>query len=255
MSDQPEQTPQQMIATLRGDMVKADNGLVEQIKAKLDAQSLDFVLKEKDEQGKTKSTFKTYDEGLKAYVKQEIETAGEMTWEPQKEWYKTPEFMGFVTGLTAAMIGMTLVKVDVAMFDFSEQVANYVRRPVYKHLVSRIAKREIMTPLDKANHEAKLLDTRIQNIETRIKRMVPLLRNARNRIRALESRDELIETRIRRMTPLLRNARDRIRALESRDRNVRQAVQNIPNDSSVTNSTNRITKLRAEVDLLRAALA
>lgn len=222
-----DQTPEQKIATLRTDMTTADNQLLEQIKAKLDQASLDFVLQEKDEQGKIKNTFKTYDEGLKAYVKKEIETAGEMTWTPQQEWYKTPEFMGFVTGLTGSMFGMMLLKVDVAIFDFSEQVANYVRRPVYKHLVSRIAKREIKTPMDQAKHEANLLDQRVQRIETHL----------------------------RRLTPLVRNARNRVRALEARDRNVRQAVQNIPNDSSVTSSTNRITKLRAEVDLLRAALA
>ncbi|MGW0118283.1 hypothetical protein [Streptomyces sp. NPDC003327] len=220
-----DQTPEQMIATLRTDMTKADNELLGKIKERLDPKSFSFLLEEKDQQGKIPKTFKNYDEGLKAYVKKEIEAAGEMTWKPQIEWYKTPEFMGLVTGLT-------FLKLDLAIFDVTERVKRLALRAAsgVRNWVANRWRPSWRGEWRTAAHKGEL---QFQQLETTVGRLRPLVMDSRKKLRLLDKRVE---------------------KLELRDRNVRQAVQNVPNDSSVTGTTNRITRLRAEVDLLRAAL-
>lgn len=156
-----------------------------------------------------------------AWVKKETETS---LW----TFWKDPEIVG-------AAFAFTILKFELmSLINLDPAIEKWFNKKGWER--NRFG---IMAPIPKAEKERRAkeitdAENRIKNIETRLARLTPLLRDARGRIRLLDKRVDKLETR---------------------DATTRRAVQNIPSDPSVAGTTNRITRLRAEVDLLTAALA
>ncbi|MFC4503009.1 MULTISPECIES: hypothetical protein [Streptomyces] len=178
-------TPEEQIQSLKDE----DKRLATEIKLQIDRNELFLILTEKkiEEQAAEQKAAPEKEKTLKKLIADEIEKAGASTFKPDTRWYKTPEFMGFVSGLTGSLIGVTFVKYDFAIFDITEKVNRLALRLVNAVMRRAELDRQFLTAQQK---DERKLNGRFSTIEHRLSR---LMKNANKRIGAVETRVARIE--------------------------------------------------------------
>ncbi|MFJ4619086.1 hypothetical protein [Streptomyces sp. NPDC088812] len=209
-----------------------DKRLDGEIKKKVDKTELAFLTEEKKkEQAAKKKEESEYEKSLKKLIADEIEKAGESAWKPDTRWYKTPEFMGFVSGLTGSLIGVTFIKYDFAIFDVTEKV-NRLTLQLVNYITKRTQyDRQFLTAQQK---DERKLNSRFSSIEHRLSRS---MKNANKRIGAVELRVAKIE----------RSQRD----VRSRMGSVPTSPGSIP---QAHNAADELNQLHTRINALVAAI-
>ncbi|XXZ50878.1 hypothetical protein AAGT00_22810 [Streptomyces cavourensis] len=187
-------SPEEQIQQLKADLSARDSRLTAEIQMKLDKEQFSFLSQEekKKEAGSTENN-KTFEASLKKLIVAEVEEAGKSAWKPDSRWYKTPEFMGLVTALTAgaagatiASLGLTFVKYDFALFDLTEKVNRALLR-----MADRARKRTRWQDQTRTSqHKAELeLNRRFHDLDKRLTLNIKgVAKNLNKRIDALDRR-------------------------------------------------------------------
>ncbi|MEU1513970.1 hypothetical protein ABZ490_17720 [Streptomyces sp. NPDC005811] len=210
-----------------------DEDLARSIANQIDKTELDafFTSKKKLEQDAEKQAAPEKEKALKKLISDEIEKAGQSAWKPDSRWYKTPEFMGFVSALTGSLIGLTLVKYDFAVFDITEKVNRLALRLV-NYITGRTQwDRQFLTSEQK---DERKLNGRFSAIEHRLARQ---MKNANKRIGA-------VETRVARIERSGRDVRERVGSVAA-------SPGSIPQSRS---AAAELENLHSRIDALVAAL-
>ncbi|MFD9431335.1 hypothetical protein [Streptomyces sp. NPDC060002] len=226
-------TPTEQIQKLKEDLTAEDRRLGGEIKKKVDKEEFPtfFAEERKKEEPARKQAEAERAKSLNKLVADEVEKAGESAWKPDSRWYKTPEFMGFVSGLTGSLIGITVIKYDFAIFDVTEKVNRLTLR-----LVNFITKRtqwdrQFLTAQQK---DERKLNRRFSTIEHRLSR---LMKNANKRIGA-------VELKVARIDRSRSDARGRMGSVPTSPGSIPQAH----------NAADELNNLHARVDALVAAI-
>ncbi|MER5630025.1 hypothetical protein [Streptomyces nitrosporeus] len=204
-------SPEEQIKQIKEDLAAQDSRLTTQIQRKLDKDKFSF-LAEKDEKKREaeKGEKATFEASLKAMIAKEVEEAGKSTWTPDTRLYKTPEFMGIVTALTAAAlgatfasIGLTFVKYDFAFFDLTEKInRNFAR-------IANLAtgRKQWQNQFRTNQHNAELeLNRKFHDLDHRLSRRIKEV------AKKLNKRIDGLDKRVAQNTRARRNTRDQVRS-------------------------------------------
>jgi hypothetical protein len=222
-------TPEEQIKKVKEELSAEDRRLDGEIKKKVSKEELAGQNK-KDQEAK-KQEQAAYDKSIKKIITDEIEKAGESVWKPDSRWYKTPEFMGFVSGLTGSLIGVTFIKYDFAIFDVTEKV-NRLALQIVNYITKRTEwDRKFLTAQQK---DERKLNGKFSAIEHRLSRQ---MKNVNKRIGAVEKR---------------------VAKVERTGRDVRQRMGTVPlSPGSIPqahNAADELNTLHSRIDALVAAI-
>ncbi|MFE9819484.1 hypothetical protein [Streptomyces sp. NBC_00236] len=187
-------SPEEQIRQIREDLTSQDSRLTTQIQTKLDKEKFAFLVKGGEEKKASEKKEKaSFEASLKSLITSEIEKAGESVWAPDRRYFKTPEFMGLVTGLTAGMIGatfasigLTIVKYDFTLLDLTERINRNVARMA--NFVTR--RKQWQKQFRTSAHRAELeLNSRFHKLDQRLTlRIKEVAKKLNKRIDALDKR-------------------------------------------------------------------
>ncbi|MDT0610107.1 hypothetical protein [Streptomyces lancefieldiae] len=235
-------SPEEQIRQIREDLTAQNTRLTSEIQKKLDKDKLSFLVeKDKNKQAEQK----TFEASLKQLISTEVEKAGQSVWKPDSRWYKTPEFMGFVSALTGAAIGgtlasmgLTFVKYDFALFDLTEKVNRAILR-VANHVTKRDRWQDQFRT---SQHKAELeLNRRFHDLDHRLSRRI------KDVAKKLNKRIDGLDRRVAENTRARRNVQD----ARDRVRTVAASPGTIP---STRTAAAELNELHTRIDQLVAAL-
>ncbi|MFJ5046758.1 hypothetical protein [Streptomyces sp. NPDC088719] len=237
-------SPEEQIQQLKADLGARDSRLTGEIQKKLDKDQFSFLAQEqkKKDAGAAEKN-KTFEASLKKLIATEVEAAGASVWKPDSRYFKTPEFMGLVTALTAgaagaafASIGLTFVKYDFAIFDLTEKVNRAILRLTNLALRRTQWQNQIRT----SQHNAELdLNRRFHDLD---KRLTLRIKDAAKK---LNKRIDALDRRVAANT----------RARNTTGHQVRNNVQRSPGTIPATRpAAADLNELHRRVDQLAAAI-
>jgi tetrahydromethanopterin S-methyltransferase subunit G len=235
---------EEQIRQIREDLTKQDSRLTAGIQTKLDKEKFSFLIEEdKRKSAATKEGKATFEAALKKLITAEIEKAGESVWKPDSRVYKTPEFMGIVTALTAAAmgatlasIGLTIVKYDFAVLDLTEKINRNVARMA--NFVT--GRKQWQNQFRTSQHKAELeLSRKFHDLDHKLSRHIKEV------AKKLNKRIDKLDKRVAENTRARRNSRDQVRST------VAASPGTIPSTRAAAADLN---ELHTRIDQLVAAL-
>ncbi|MGW6284193.1 hypothetical protein [Streptomyces sp. NPDC055107] len=237
-------SPEEQIQQLKADLSARDSRLTGEIQRKLDKDQFSFLAQEekKKDAGAAEKN-KTFEASLKKLIADEVEAAGASVWTPDARRFKTPEFMGLVTALTAgavgaaaATIGMTFIKYDFTVLDLTERVNRAVLRLANLALRRTEWEKQFRTN----QHNAELdLNRRFHNLDQRLTLKIKAA------AKKLNKRIDALDRRVAANT----------RARNTTGHQVRNNVQRSPGTIPATRpAAADLNELHRRVDQLAAAI-